>query len=84
MYVLHLLQLRVYNYKHVMQDLNIEDFNIISNNSLRDMLYKWPKYRDPKSINENINLKFFWIPSRRMTDNRQTVKDVLILYEFRL
>ena len=74
-----------FNYNHVMQDLNIDD--IISNNSLRDILYtpgKWPKYRDPKSINENITLKFFWILSICMTDNRQIVKDVLILYEFRL
>jgi hypothetical protein len=58
-----------------MHDLNIDDFNIISNNSLRDMLYEWPKYRDPKSINENINLNVIWIPSRRMTDNRQTVNE---------
>ena len=58
-----------------MHDLNIDDFNIISNNSLRDMLYEWPKYRDPKFTNENINLKFIWIPSRRMTDNKETVNE---------
>ena len=33
------------------------DLNIISNESLRNVLAKGPKYREPKSINWNFNFK---------------------------
>ena len=75
---------KIFNYKQVLQDLNINDFkskppdctcasspfvydpaghvitgdlNIISNISLRSVLAKGPKYREPKSINWKHNFK---------------------------
>ena len=75
---------RIFNYKKVLQDLEIDDFkakppdcscanspfkygpsghiitgdlNIVQNKSLRDVLSKGPKYREPRSINWNYNFK---------------------------
>ena len=75
---------KVFNYKHVLQGLNIDDYkskppdctcanspfmynptghvitgdlNIVTNTSLRNVLSKGPKYREPRSINWKHNFK---------------------------